>query len=102
MRKLFLALAVIGICSSLNIAHAGEQQSEAVWLSNLAKAERQHGAHDTKTAEFLFAVGKYYHRQKQYDRQEIMFKRAMDIFQRSPGKNSDLLRFYSGQLADVY
>jgi tetratricopeptide (TPR) repeat protein len=76
--------------------------SEQVLLQNLQKAEKEYGANDQRTGELAFALGRVYHCQHQTDRQDVMFNRAMKIFQKSQGTNGDLLRYYSDELARVY
>lgn len=101
VKNYLVALSLLLLCvaqSPVAMAALSEQQL----LANLKKTEAQCGGTDQRTAEYLFVVGKYYQSQKQYARSQPMFDRAMRIFECSPGKNGDLLRYYSDELARAY
>lgn len=78
------------------------EQSEQVWLKNLSHSEQCFGKADPRTGEMAFAVGNYYHKHHQLNREAPMYAKAMSIFQQCPGKNGDMLRYYSDALGRVF
>jgi tetratricopeptide (TPR) repeat protein len=101
MRKAFL-MGIAGLVLSVQTARAATTTTEQQWLTKLHQVERSAGADKQSYGEMLFAVGSFYHKQRNYTREAPMFNAAMKIFEKQPGKNSDLLRYYSDQLARVY
>lgn len=96
-----IALTVLVTGGALSPAFAAER-SEQQWSAEVKKVEKTVGPNDPRLGEMLFANGNYYHKHKQYDKEAPLYTRAMAIFEKSPGKNSDMLRFYSDSLARVY
>jgi tetratricopeptide (TPR) repeat protein len=102
MRKAFL-MGIAGLVLSVQAARAATPAlTEQQWLGRLKQVEQTSGANKTNYAEMLFAVGNFYHKQKNFDRGQAMYDSAMKIFEKTPGKNSDMLRYYSDELARVY
>lgn len=99
VKNLISSFAFAVLAMNMSIGQANAQPNESQWLSSLQKTEKQFGACDQRTAELQFTVGKYYHSQKQYEKSQVLFKKAMCTFEKNPGKNSDLLRYYSDELA---
>jgi tetratricopeptide (TPR) repeat protein len=100
MKRLAFALSIIALLSTTSLV-AGAQ-TEAEWLASLKRTEKTCGRDDSRTGEIVFAMGTFYHKQKKYDSETKMYDRAMEIFAKHPGNHSDLLRYYSDQLARVY
>lgn len=93
------------VALSLVVAYAAPafaEQSEQQWLKNCSHSEQCYGKTDSRTGEMAFALGNFYHKQHQYDREAGAYTKAMHIFEQSPGKNGDMLRYYSDALARVY
>jgi tetratricopeptide (TPR) repeat protein len=102
MRKAFL-MGMAGLVLSVQGARATNAgMSEQQWLTQLKHVEQTCGANKQSYGEMLFAVGNFYHKQHNYEREQAMFDRAMKIFEAAPGNHSDMLRYYSDQLARVY
>lgn len=102
MRKALL-MGIAGLVLTVQTARAAAgDMTEQQWLAKLNQAEHASGVDKTNYAEMLFAVGNFYHKQKNSEREQAMYDRAMKLFEKNPGKNSDMLRFYSDQLARVY
>jgi tetratricopeptide (TPR) repeat protein len=102
MRKAFL-MGIAGLVLSVQTARAATPTStEQQWLNKLHQVEQSAGADKQSYGEMLFAVGNFYHKQRNYTRETAMYESAMKIFEKSPGKNGDLLRYYSDQLARIY
>ena len=96
-----MALSILVTGGAFNPA-LGAERTEQQWTAEVKKVEKTVGPNDPRLGEMLFANGNFYHKKKQYDREAPLYNRAMSIFEKSPGKNSDLLRFYSDSLARVY
>lgn len=101
MRQAFL-LGIAGLVLSVQTARAAATLTEHDWLNRLHQTERAAGANKQSYGEMLFAVGNFYHKQKNYNREAEMYGAAMKIFEKQPGNYGDLLRYYSDQLARVY
>lgn len=99
MRKaLLMGLATL----VLSVQDARAAQTEQQWLTTLQQSEQSLGKNSPQYAELLFAVGNFYHTKGDHQKDQPMFSSAMNIFEKSPGTNSGLLRFYSDALARVY
>lgn len=101
MRKALL-MGIAGLILSIQTARAESAPTEQQWLSKLKASEQSFGKSDARYGEMLFAVGNFYHKNGNAQREQAMYGAAMHIFEKSPGKNGDMLRFYSDQLARVY
>ncbi len=101
MRNAFLLGAAALVLSFQNAgpAHALTEQQ---WLSKLKQTEKSVGTTNQVYGEMLFAVGNFYHKEKKLNQEQTMYDGAMKVFEKSPGKNGDLLRFYSDSLARIY
>jgi tetratricopeptide (TPR) repeat protein len=98
MKTWALAMAVlVGASSALWMK--ADAQTEQQLLGELKRTEHQFGKDDSRTAEFVFNVGTFYHRQRQEEKAQRMFARAMKVFAAHQGNHADLLRYYSDQLA---
>jgi tetratricopeptide (TPR) repeat protein len=101
MRKAFL-MGIAGLVLTVQTARAATTMTEQQWLTKLHQVEQTAGANKQSYGEMLFAVGGFYHKQRNYSREASMYDSAMKIFENQPGKNGDLLRYYSDQLARIY
>ncbi|HEY9789277.1 MAG TPA: tetratricopeptide repeat protein [Candidatus Obscuribacterales bacterium] len=100
MKTWALTLAVLAGSSS-GLWMSANAQTEQQLLTELKRTEHQFGKNDTRTAEFAFSVGNFYHRQQQNEKAQPMFARAMSVFEAHQGNHADLLRYYSDQLARI-
>lgn len=101
MRKAFL-LGIASLVLSVQTARAAATTTEQDWLKKLHQVEQTAGANKQSYGEMLFAVGNFYHKQKNLSREAEMYGAAMKIFEKQSGNHGDLLRYYSDQLARVY
>jgi tetratricopeptide (TPR) repeat protein len=96
-----IALSILMTGGAFSPALSAER-TEQQWTAEVKKTEKAVGPNDQRLGEMLFANGNYYHKKKQYEKEAPLYARAMSIFEKSPGKNGDMLRFYSDSLARVY
>ncbi len=101
MRKSFL-LGVATLMLLVQSVRTASALTEQQWLSKLKQTEQSVGKDNDRYGEMLFAVGNFYHKGNHWNQEQAMYESAMRVFEKSPGKNGDLLRFYSDALARIY
>jgi tetratricopeptide (TPR) repeat protein len=101
MRKAFL-LGMAALVLSVQDSRAAAGPTEQQWLSKLKQTEQSVGKSDARYGEMLFVVANFYNKENKPELAQPYYDRAMAVFEQSPGKNGDLLRFYSDAMARVY